>query len=92
MQDQAVQRLKRGDVVDIMIKSIVPYGAFGNIVDPQTKHVTGGSVRFLGQTATDEHVLLANRMHECMREHHSKFSAVLPNLLKLDIDQCTAAL
>ena len=44
MQDQAVQRLKRGDVVDIMIKSIVPYGAFGNIVDPQTKQVTGGSV------------------------------------------------
>ena len=44
LQDKALQQYKRGDLVSVKIKNIVPYGAFGSIVDAQTGQMTGGDV------------------------------------------------
>lgn len=42
LQDKAINQYKRGDVVDVSIRNLVPYGAFGTIVDPETKQIIGG--------------------------------------------------
>ena len=45
IQAQAVRKYKRGDVVDVLIDYIVPYGAFGRIKDTETGAFDGGNVR-----------------------------------------------
>ena len=42
--DAAMENLKPGDVVSVVIRSLISYGAFANIKDPQTGSLTGGSV------------------------------------------------
>lgn len=44
LQGNALQQYKRGDIVSVKIRTIVPFGAFGSIVDAQTGQMTGGEV------------------------------------------------
>jgi len=44
IMEDAMDKLKAGDVVDAVVRNLVPYGAFVSIKDPQTSELTGGHV------------------------------------------------
>ena len=45
IMEDAMDQLKAGDIVDAVVRNLVPYGAFVSIKDPQTSELTGGHVR-----------------------------------------------
>ncbi len=47
IMEDAMDKLKAGDVVDAVVRNLVPYGAFVSIKDPQTSELTGGHVSLL---------------------------------------------
>ncbi|KAA6427605.1 MAG: ribosomal S1-like RNA-binding domain-containing [Trebouxia sp. A1-2] len=42
IMEDAMDKLKAGDIVDAVVRNLVPYGAFVSIKDPQTSELTGG--------------------------------------------------
>ncbi len=47
IMEDAMDKLKAGDVVEAVVRNLVPYGAFVSIKDPQTSELTGGHVSLL---------------------------------------------
>ncbi len=47
IMEDAMDKLKAGDVVEAVVRNLVPYGAFVSIKDPQTLELTGGHVSLL---------------------------------------------
>ena len=53
IMDDAMHKLKAGDVVNAVVRNLAAYGAFVSIKDPETAELTGGHVRSLTHLCLD---------------------------------------